>query len=96
MLVAWSALTVEASMLPMPLDSTATRGPSWPRMIGRPTPGPKNVLCTPGSLATVSPRVPAFCSSRRSPASTSTGRASDSASPCSGEAVTFTVDSSVR
>lgn len=41
MLVAWSALTVEASMLLMPLDRTCTRGPSRPRSTGRPTPGPK-------------------------------------------------------
>ena len=41
MLTAWSALTVEASIEPMPPDSTCTRGPSWPRMIGRPTPVPK-------------------------------------------------------
>ena len=41
MLTAWSAETVDASIEPMPPDSTCTRGPSWPRMIGRPTPVPK-------------------------------------------------------
>ncbi len=96
MLVAWSALTVDASMLPTPLATTATRGPSCPRMIGRPTPGPKLLVCTPGMRAMVSPRVASLRASSSSPASTATGLASDSASLCSGEAVTLTVDSSVR
>lgn len=37
----WSWLTVETSCVERPSRSTATRGPSRPRMIGRPTPGPE-------------------------------------------------------
>lgn len=91
----WSWLTVETSCVERPSRSTATRGPSRPRMIGRPTPGPKLELCTPGRLATVSPRLEARTSSRRSPASTSTGRLSSPAASRSGLAVTTTLSRSL-
>ena len=90
MVGAWSWLTVETSWLDSPPSSTATRGPSMPRMIGRPTPGPKLELCTPGRVATVSPRVAARLSSRRSPVRTSTGLLRVSAVSCRALAVTTT------
>ena len=66
-----------------------------PRMTGRPTPGPKLELCTPGTLDTVSPRLAARCSSRRSPASTSVGLLRVSAVSPSRLAVTTTPEISL-
>lgn len=90
---AWSTLTVETSSVDRPFARTETRAPSRPRTIGRPTPGPKWLLCTPGKEATVSPKVPVRRSSRATPASTSAGRASSSSAVSSGLAVTFTSSS---
>ena len=89
----WSWLTVDTSWLPRPPDSTATRGPSMPRITGRPTPLPKNELCTPGNLPTVSPSVGALAASSRLPASTSAGWVRSSALVRSGLAVTITASS---
>src|SRR5688500_12472853 len=66
-----------------------------PRMIGRPTPGPKYEDCTPGRRFTVSPSELALASSRRAPARTSTGRARSSAVCGSGVARTTTADRSL-
>ena len=90
MLTAWSTLTVDTSPEPRPSLSTCTRAPSRPRMIGRPTPGPKLEVCTPGRPATVSPSVPALASSSLLPASTSTGAVRFSAVSASGVACTST------
>src|SRR3546814_13202497 len=60
-------------------------------MIGRPTPGPKGDDFTPGSLLTVLPSEFDLASSRRAPASTSTGRIRFSTVSGSGLAVTMTL-----
>src|SRR5690606_14573683 len=73
MLTAWSTLTVDTSPADRPSLSTWTRAPSMPRMIGRPTPAPKNEDWTPGRRATVSPTEFAFASSRPAPATPATG-----------------------
>ena len=95
MLTAWSTLTVETSPAESPSLSTWTRAPSRPRMIGRPTPAPKNDDCTPGRRATVSPIELALASSRRSPARTATGRVMSSAVRAIGLARTRRVSRSV-
>src|SRR3546814_17780020 len=64
-------------------------------MIGRPTPGPKYDDCTPGSLLTVLPSEFDLASSRRAPASTSTGRIRFSPVSGSGLAVTMTLSRSL-
>src|SRR5690606_27649493 len=90
MVTAWSTLTVDTSPEASPSLSTCTRAPSMPRMIGRPTPGPWYELWIPGSRLTVSPSDEAFTSSRRSPASTSTGWVRSSADLARGLARTMT------
>ena len=95
MLTAWSTLTVDTSPAARPSLSTCTRAPSRPRMTGRPTPAPKNDDWTPGRRETVSPMELALASSRRSPASTATGRARSSAVRAMGLARTVRASRSV-
>ena len=64
---------VEASCTSEPSDSTFTRGPSMPRMMGRLAPAPKWLERMPGSPSSVSPRVAARRSTSASPSSTVTG-----------------------
>ena len=52
---AWSGDTEEASIRPMPLVSTCTRGPLSPRITGRLAPGAKSVERTPGRPFSRSP-----------------------------------------
>ena len=70
---AWSGLMVEASWISAPSDSTLTRGPSMPRMMGRLAPAPKWLLLMPGSPASVSPSVAERRRASSSPSSTLTG-----------------------
>ena len=70
MTTAWSGLAVEASNVSSPFCSTRTRAAPWPRITGRPAPGPKSELATPGVRASVSPSVGARRRSRSSPVST--------------------------
>jgi len=51
----WSGETELASIRPMPLVSTCTRGPLRPRITGRLAPGAKSVERMPGRPATRSP-----------------------------------------
>ena len=53
---AWSGETELASIKPMPLVNTCTRGPERPRMTGRLAPGAKSVERMPGRGLTRSPR----------------------------------------
>ncbi len=54
---AWSALSVEASIISVPSDRTRTRAPSIPRITGRLAPAPNELPRTPGMFLTVSPKV---------------------------------------
>ena len=87
-LTAWSALTVDTSSVASPPERICTRGPSWPRMIGRLTPTPKSPPCTPATPDSVCPSVAPLLRSSASPASTSTGAAMSSAEVRIGVAVT--------
>ena len=92
---AWSWLIAETSPAPRPSLSTATRGPSRPRMTGRPAACPKAVVCTPGRLATVWPSVLARASSRSVPLRTLAGVTLRTASRDGAAPRTVTTDSSV-
>jgi hypothetical protein len=68
---AWSGEMELASIRPIPLLSTWTRGPERPRMTGRLAPGAKLVERRPGRPARRSPRDEAGATARASSSRTS-------------------------